>query len=376
MNLNVFHDKALKIPINYAGNIINQLDKQYKKYFDFLETNKNHELFKEVWKEIRTIRNISKVIIKSIEYFYHGKKNEGYRGVKHIFDKYQHHAAYLLKPVTGPLFRIRISSNYSLDICDLLHIPFEKRYLISNQRYSISGIPCLYLGSSMYVCWEEMARPNFNDIHCICLVPKETISILDFSKTPLDYIKDFDLRNRPSENGIPPEEIKYAISYFIFFPLIISCCLIPQYRNSTFFPEYIIPQYLMEYLIHSDIDGVSYTSVRKNSENSDSRLCANYAFPSKTPKKKGIDRKLMEKFYTTTPYSYYCSFLETMHFKSTPSRRDNQGWRLYLTSNTGAAHYEFTEFHLFESFMIEKYRRDKYYLNRQTWKKALEGVNK
>ena len=44
---------------------------------------------------------------------------------------------------------------------EMFHIPFNKRYLVGNQRFSISGLPCLYLGGSPYVCWEELGRPDF-----------------------------------------------------------------------------------------------------------------------------------------------------------------------------------------------------------------------
>ena len=51
---------------------------------------------------------------------------------------------------------------------DIFHVPFEKRGSIKSNRYSIPGLPCLYLGTSLYTCWEEMNRPNFDSIfwHC------------------------------------------------------------------------------------------------------------------------------------------------------------------------------------------------------------------
>lgn len=29
---------------------------------------------------------------------------------------------------------------------EMFHIPYDKRHLVGNQRYSLSGLPCLYLG--------------------------------------------------------------------------------------------------------------------------------------------------------------------------------------------------------------------------------------
>ena len=57
-------------------------------------------------------------------------------------------------------FRARISDYTPLTSVDMKHIPFNKRSKITNQRYSINGIPCLYLGNSALVCWEELNRPT------------------------------------------------------------------------------------------------------------------------------------------------------------------------------------------------------------------------
>src|SRR5205823_638449 len=65
----------------------------------------------------------------------------------------------------GSLFRMRIGSAAGRhQLGDLFHIPFNSRHLITNQRYSFPGLPCLYLGQSLYVCWEELGRPDLNGV--------------------------------------------------------------------------------------------------------------------------------------------------------------------------------------------------------------------
>ena len=58
---------------------------------------------------------------------------------------------YFQNPGSQPaiLYRGRISEKPLTDVKSFYHIPFNQRYLIGNQRYSLSGIPCLYLASSM-----------------------------------------------------------------------------------------------------------------------------------------------------------------------------------------------------------------------------------
>lgn len=63
------------------------------------------------------------------------------------------------------LYRIRTGTNYPYSKEELFHVPFSDREKVSSARYSIPGLPCLYLGNSIYVCWEEMGRPDLNSIH-------------------------------------------------------------------------------------------------------------------------------------------------------------------------------------------------------------------
>ena len=59
-------------------------------------------------------------------------------------------------------FRFRCGNNYDYSINDLFHIPYSKRTLVNNYRYSIAGHPSLYLGQSTFVCWNELRKPDFN----------------------------------------------------------------------------------------------------------------------------------------------------------------------------------------------------------------------
>jgi hypothetical protein len=56
------------------------------------------------------------------------------------------------------LYRMRenkaLTASGQIDRKQIFHVPFEKRRLVQNQRYSIAGLPCLYFGSSLWICWE------------------------------------------------------------------------------------------------------------------------------------------------------------------------------------------------------------------------------
>lgn len=142
---------------------------------------------------------------------------------------------------------------------DMFHIPLEKRGRVKTQRYSIPGYPCLYMGESIYACWEEMGRPS-----------SWMVSKLTYHKMPILL----DLR-------IPHKEMFYHSTNKVLlrFPLIIACMVPVFNEEDDYKPEYIIPQLLMEFIISQydrkydfennifhTIHGIRYTSVHKNTD--------------------------------------------------------------------------------------------------------------
>lgn len=187
-------------------------------------------------------------------------------------------------------YRVRASDSYSLYSEDeMFHIPFEKCYKTANYRYSISGLPILYFGSSVYGCWLESNQPeidranvalyNINaDVRCLCMkmptrkdwVTKEALQIL---------------------------------------PLVLACSKRVQYPKEPFKPEYAIPQLLTECVLRfcqeKELDyilGINYISTKMWDEGNFfygrkcEELYENYAFPPVTHKFSGVCPKLKEAF--------------------------------------------------------------------------------
>lgn len=171
---------------------------------------------------------------------------------------------------------------------DMFHIPFQKRGIVSTQRYSAPGYPCLYLGEHSYGCWEELGRPDLDS----CL-----ISLIKNTKT----LKLWDLRIPAVENLQYPVFETYSL---MLFPLVLACMFKVDDSNVSFKPEYIIPQILLQQIIDSPgIDGIMYTSVHKNKDYSfPDCVFTNYVIPVK---EYSIDYrfcpKLCESFKITKP---------------------------------------------------------------------------
>jgi len=46
---------------------------------------------------------------------------------------------------TNRIYRMRLGCNEDLTRGDIFHVPYDKRHKVATQRYSIPGLPCLYL---------------------------------------------------------------------------------------------------------------------------------------------------------------------------------------------------------------------------------------
>ncbi len=219
-------------------------------------------------------------------------------------------------PENHSFFRMReMKSVYRVSREDLFHIPLNERGIVQTQRYSTPGYPCLYLGESVYACWEEMRRP-----------PMYSCAVSRFQNTnPLNLI---DLR-------IPGKEKLTDARYLKLIPLIISCMIPVKKVEDTFKPEYIIPQLIIEWVlkyrnrrnIGVKIHGIVYTSTHINEEFGFAKeKCINYAIP----------------VFRVTSHLKYCKELCSLFKLTKPTTNDleqlkNQYDRIIIIDGGGAA---------------------------------------
>jgi hypothetical protein len=205
----------------------------------------------------------------------------------------------------GLLYRVRRDSSDSLTREDLFHIPFEERYKVTTQRYSIPGVPCLYLGGSLYTCWAELGRPPFHELHvsAFWMATGHTVSILDFSQRPKRLLAYY------VTNGVVatiPENRALLTRYLILWPLIALCSIVVKHRHMPYKPEYIIPQMVLQWITQSHaIDGVCYfsTHVESLTENTTLPTC-NFVFPSRIVAPEGRCNQLRESWRLTKPCNW------------------------------------------------------------------------
>jgi len=201
-------------------------------------------------------------------------------------------------------YRIRISDKEITDKKEMFHIPFNMRHLVATQRYSVAGVPSLYLGNTLYVCWQELNKPDLNKIHMSQFINTRDLNILDFAITFETLHKE----SRPFDNNSKPYNEEKIKSFFILYPLILACSFKKKEEDAAFNIEYIIPNMILQWLIieKGHFDGIRYFSTKMKHERHDS-IGINIVLPPKENKDSlanNVCSTLKSTFKLTVPVSW------------------------------------------------------------------------
>ncbi len=192
----------------------------------------------------------------------------------------------------------------------VFHTPFELPHSIG--RFSIPGMPSLYLANSVYLCWIECGRPKFDR----CFVSRFEIESdgfeflnlpagseaylmpLEVSRLPIPGLEPRDVMNSPYADDVTEE----LAEYLSVWPLLASITTRRQGRTRWQQPEYVIPQCLMAWVRRSDrFLGIRYfTSKPERSDNSND-WSIDLALPTRTQKASGYCDFLRSRARWTEP---------------------------------------------------------------------------
>lgn len=283
---------------NPSGHFRKRLSSALKKYNELVRQlliDGNHvesQILEDIGYIINKLNNIVENSMKGLQSTAYYQLQNLFRGeVRHPNKKIDLNNVLTSVESGHNFYRIR-QMGYVFDVrrSELFHIPFDKRGIVKTQRYSTPGYPCLYLGESIYGCWEEMRRPPMH----ACAVARLT------NTTEAVYLN----------LTIPPKEDFVDPKYLTLFPLMISCMIRVADDNATYKPEYIVPQLLIEWVLKqrrdkksSDtlIHGVMYTSTHQGSDfDFPAKKCINYAIPAFSVDMKTLFCKKLCQFYHIT----------------------------------------------------------------------------
>ena len=244
----------------------------------------------------RAQRSFIPGLLETIDIYYEGKPAKAFSQLSKTLSNDQKNFGEVLKkrkyPEHESFYRIREQKgNFPIPSLQMFHIPFELRGIIKTQRYSIPGFPCLYVGRTLYGCWEEMNRPDINEFQAVRLKSIKEVSYLDLT-TP--EINDQNAKNRD------------IYHYFMTWPLIACCSIKVKDYSHSFKPEYIIPQLLLQWVRDNhEIDGISFHSTHIDLHGSKSKGdFSNLVLPVKSNQEKGLCPNLMSMFEISDSISW------------------------------------------------------------------------
>jgi hypothetical protein len=205
------------------------------------------------------------------------------------------------------LYRIRavgpVGANFTRP--DLFHIPFQLRHKVTRQRYSLPGLPCLYLGGTLYISWEEVDRPNFDSIYYARFKPQKnaTITYLDFGYRPA--LIGAMINANQASSAVQSDIADFAVAQAVSWPLLAACSIKRRFGDAPFIAEYIVPQLLLQWITNSSAhDGIRYFSVRVDTYIDNPAIPCNYVFPARQFGPAGHCATLRAKFEMSPPLSW------------------------------------------------------------------------
>lgn len=253
-----YEDKDLDY-LSYVDSIINLYIKEVAKMDEESLNSLNHVFYNlpqdykpsrdfDFKRDVRAIANIVLDVLQTSFKCYHEK---AYEQLKSFF--IADHFFYLgmlpqleVDERSGCFYRIRQDNiDVSKGDGELFHIPFDKRHLVSTQRYSIPGYPALYLGGDFFTSWCELDRPMLECLSYAKFKFKQRFSFLDLG---LPYKADSTLWE------------KYSLC--AMYPLLMACMVRVKHANAVFKPEYLMPQLMMKLVrdYGAHLQGIAYMS--------------------------------------------------------------------------------------------------------------------
>lgn len=305
-NLSIFESSIFNLPKSRNDeHILDFLSNVFAAYLEELLKFRK-EIKRELKFKISFIENQTVLIKKSLELYLHGYPAAAYNQLSEALtllmaEDYLPIQRTDFSHIDLSLYRARISNSKTLKREELFHIPFEIREKVATQRYSIPGLPCLYLADSTFVCWEEMGRPNIDSFH---------VSRVDLSKSGLKFLyfdtSSSEIRKRCFPNRSKEGKLlNLLIPYLCYWPMLAACSLTVRKPDEIFKPEYIIPQLLLQWIVSEQkVDGIVYKSNRIKVSNHNLGTFKNIVIPVRKISAKGFCPELKHKIKLTNPISY------------------------------------------------------------------------
>jgi hypothetical protein len=259
-------------------------------------------------------------------------------------------------------YRMQEDNDHDYSRERMFHPPFNNPELWrKDRRYSIPEYPCLYLGASVKVCWEEIKRDDIDinkiKISRLELKPNSKVKILDIGYRPA-YVATY-LNKCSNTNEIISYNFgDFFIANAVCWPLIAACSIKVKDEDAPTAKEvapskkdeYIVPGLVLEY-VYRNVEGyhaIRYFSTKKEEEYPESpRLFQNFVFPAREKVSQGHCPYLKSIFMITDPITNQSSeLIDNVALKQLPDEE--------IDYNNSKQKYKDTDLGRMEAKLINK----------------------
>ena len=205
----------------------------------------------------------------------------------------------------NPIYRFRTAGPTPYPKGGLFHIPFYRRHIVGPMRYSIAGLPSLYLGGSTHVCWRELGEPDLATVAVsrFHAIENTNLRVLNFGHR-LPVLAAY-VANVPQDFTSPTNAAVMVAAQVACWPLIAACSIRVPDRTVPDRPEYLVPQLMLEWITRThQFHGIRYFSTHYAEYPDDPKTYMNYVFPARTNPAVGYCPELCELFELTDPLSW------------------------------------------------------------------------
>lgn len=272
------------IPPFNSGNLayFDSLNKRLGEYVEFVKSNITSD--RDI---IRKIENTNKSVLSAIIDIKRANSQDAYNCIsKFIIDERDSIdlPSYILNCNT-PLVRLRYSELDLVYRRDIFHIPYSLRHKVEQQRFSITGVPCLYLSGCAFTAWLELNKPNFSNLWCASFRATKEIKVLDLAIRLDSVLKE-----------------KNNIGKLLFYPFVLATSYATKYPQSPFKEEYIISNIILQSIINNThLKGIRYFSTKINNYKPEfSWMASNIVLPA-LDNNNEYDDELASSFLLTYP---------------------------------------------------------------------------
>lgn len=312
----VLLDERASLPIQGGPDLPLRLRNAFDTYADLVESiSASDTLSRRFRCELETIRELGRDLVEVLETCLGLQPHLAFDRLDQALRRVARHVARIRSGQVGAetlkgWYRARtFTKGTPSHRGNLFHIPFETRHMVTRQRFSVPGVPALYMSKSIYGCLRELHVLDTRHIwasHLRFFALSSPIRVFDMGYKPAH------IGGLVSETGSAAADLRlqdFATAYATMWPLIAACTAKRHAPNDApFVIEYVIPQLFTTWAIsqtgNEAIHAIRYFSTQDGFAES-MLLGMNLVVPARTRPAQGYCSQLRQDWWMTDPASFH-----------------------------------------------------------------------